>query len=141
MSQAPKFGVDSTVPLRPVFAAKGFSSSEPFKMFDPPPTRPARAFASPSPPCFARARSMFSFADDRFATPWITLWDGEGAFAEELTITFVYSGNDVRRIRWESKSASHGVRVSANAAPQLIYTFTRSGHWAEGPAGPRVSPL
>lgn len=49
---------------------------------------------------------MLSFADDRFVTPWITLWDGEGGFVEEMTVTFVYSGNDIRRIRWEPKSTS-----------------------------------
>jgi len=44
--------------------------------------------------------SAFSFVDEKFITPLITISDGKGTFVEAIKFTFVYSENDIVDLRW-----------------------------------------
>lgn len=50
---------------------------------------------------------MLSFADDRFSTPWILLWDGKGYAVEDIKVKIVFSGNDIESIDVEQRGGRH----------------------------------
>lgn len=46
---------------------------------------------------------MFSYANNRFVTPWITVFDISGNQLDVLDITFSYMGNDIVDMKYDTK--------------------------------------
>ena len=71
---SPRFGQNSTIHLTPEFQRHSYSKDIVFKV-------------------------SFSFSDNRFIVPWITIADGKGHYARAIVLEFFASGNDVTGIR------------------------------------------
>ena len=41
----------------------------------------------------------FSFSDSRFVIPWITVSDGTGHYLHIVEFTFIFSGNDIVKVK------------------------------------------
>ena len=65
--------------------------------------------------------SAFSFSDQRFATPWITVSDGTGKFLDSLEFKFVYRGNDIVSFSWNAICAGFHL-VFPNDLSLIIFT-------------------
>jgi hypothetical protein len=48
---------------------------------------------------------MFSFANDQYSTPWITVSDGHGKVLNAIVFTFTYAGDRVVGMRWRADCA------------------------------------
>lgn len=53
---------------------------------------------------------MFSFANDQYSTPWITVSDGRGKVLNAVVFTFTYAGDRVVGMRWRADCTSVGRR-------------------------------
>eukprot|EP00824_Muranothrix_gubernata_P015238 TRINITY_DN3163_c0_g1_i1.p1 TRINITY_DN3163_c0_g1~~TRINITY_DN3163_c0_g1_i1.p1 ORF type:complete len:303 (+),score=49.42 TRINITY_DN3163_c0_g1_i1:74-982(+) len=70
----PRFATDRHVTL-PALAAQELKEHEDFKV-------------------------SFSFASDRFVTPWLTVVDSTGRSLNFIQFTFFYSGNELKDVKW-----------------------------------------
>eukprot|EP00462_Mataza_sp_D1_P000770 CAMPEP_0175088740 /NCGR_PEP_ID=MMETSP0086_2-20121207/410_1 /TAXON_ID=136419 /ORGANISM="Unknown Unknown, Strain D1" /LENGTH=144 /DNA_ID=CAMNT_0016361195 /DNA_START=115 /DNA_END=549 /DNA_ORIENTATION=- len=88
----PRFGMPHMVTLNPILDAKNYDSSDEFKI-------------------------SFSFAKDRFLIPWITVTDGKGHYLNFVSFTFVYSGDYIRKVKWDAEYHTDSTGVQ----PEHVY--------------------
>jgi len=105
--ESPKFLVTRKLELPTAdVVQESLQTQKPFKMYAPPRRRPNQRTASRRsrrPPRGRAAlprRSMFSFANDQFTTPWLTISDGHGRVLNSVVFTFTYAGDKVVGLRW-----------------------------------------
>ena len=57
---------------------------------------------------------MFSFANDQFSTPWLTISDGHGRVLNGVVFTFTYAGDKVVGLRWHldcTPNRAHPIQI------------------------------
>mmetsp|Transcript_41974 Transcript_41974/g.67512 ORF Transcript_41974/g.67512 Transcript_41974/m.67512 type:complete len:215 (-) Transcript_41974:1723-2367(-) len=79
---APHFAVDRTIRIDPMFEIQKQTASQ-YKTHD--------AF-----------KISFSFINERFITPWLTVTDGRGHYLHNIYFTFVYAGHHLKSVRVDS---------------------------------------
>lgn len=65
-------------------------------------------------------KMAFSFLNDQFQTPWITIADGRGQFLTHLVFTMEHAGDAVTDVRWQT---IYGAPSEAPPHVQLEYEF------------------
>mmetsp|Transcript_5562 Transcript_5562/g.7406 ORF Transcript_5562/g.7406 Transcript_5562/m.7406 type:complete len:215 (-) Transcript_5562:246-890(-) len=79
---APHFAVDRTIRIDPMFEIQKKTASQ-YKTHD-------------------TFKISFSFINERFITPWLTVTDGRGHYLHNIYFTFVYDGHHLKSVRVDS---------------------------------------
>ncbi|GAB5366688.1 hypothetical protein AAMO2058_001165100 [Amorphochlora amoebiformis] len=91
-SLTPYFGVERTIPIDPIFDIQKTTASQ-YKTHDP-------------------LKIKFSFVNDRFLTPWLTITDGRGHYIHNIYFTFLYSGHHIKRVKVDTDCKYSSAQIS-----------------------------
>mmetsp|Transcript_1211 Transcript_1211/g.2784 ORF Transcript_1211/g.2784 Transcript_1211/m.2784 type:complete len:201 (+) Transcript_1211:47-649(+) len=101
-NHSPHFGIDRTVRLDPMFDIQ---------------TRTGDQYKTDQ-----AYKIAFSFVNDRFLSPWITVTDGKGHYLKNIFFTFRYSGHHIKGV--DVDSDYHTQKIPPKHV-HLVY------HWEE----------
>jgi len=103
--ESPKFLVTRKLELPTAdVVQESLQTQKPFKMYAPPSPSSKERTRALTPVIVSLVvlpnPSMFSFANDQFTTPWLTISDGHGRVLNSVLFTFTYAGDKVVGLRW-----------------------------------------
>ncbi len=100
---SPHFGVDRVVELNPLFEVQKKTSSR---------YQTNSAF-----------KMSFSFVNDRFLTPWLTVTDGHGHYLHNIRFTFRYTGHHIKAVDVETDYHPRGAIEVPPEHIRLVYQW------------------